>query len=64
MNISLTALSGILVLAAGCASQPTRSAGSEGSATFGKEMRAPEARDPLIHECRVPCSVTPGPGCC
>ena len=64
MNIWLTALSVILVLATGCASQPPRSAGTEGAASIGKEIRGPETRGALIHDCRVPCSVTPGPGCC
>ena len=64
MNIPLTALSVIIVVVTGCASQSPQLAGVAGNATFGKELRAPEARDPLIPECRVPCSVSPGPGCC
>ena len=64
MNFRLTALSVILVLVAGCASVTPPLSGYAGNAASDKEIGDPEARDTLISECRVPCNVSPGPGCC
>ena len=63
MNVRLIALSAILGLMAGCAAEAPQPAatGAAGRATFGTE---PALSGALIMECRTPCSVSPGPGCC
>ncbi len=63
MNLRLIVLSAIVGLLAACAAEAPRPAatGTAGKTTFGAE---PPLGGALIMECRVPCNVSPGPGCC
>ncbi len=61
MSLRLTVLSVILVGAAGCSAQPRQLTPSPQTMGLGDIQK----RDPLLgSECRVPCTVSPGPGCC
>jgi hypothetical protein len=61
MSIRLTVLSVILALLAGCASDGRHA--STSSTRMGLGDTRP--RDPLLDtQCRVPCTISPGPGCC
>lgn len=57
----LTVLSVMFVCLAGCAGQNDRTQPSPTTMGLG-DIRP---RDPLLDtQCRVPCTVSPGPGCC
>jgi hypothetical protein len=61
MHIRLTVLSVILAVLAGCASDGRRT--STSTTTMGIGDTRPH--DPLLDtQCRVPCTLSPGPGCC
>lgn len=63
-----TSFKPLLLIAAfaayGCAAPQPQDKSKEPSSQ--QEIGAPgaQARDPLQSKCRVPCSVSPGPGCC
>ena len=59
MSVRLTVLSVMLLAAAGC-SEPRQATQSPSTMGLGDVQR-----DPLLgSECRVPCTISPGPGCC
>jgi hypothetical protein len=61
MQIRLAVLSVILTLAAGCSTYGPHTSTSTRSMEFGDI----HPRDPLLDtQCRVPCTISPGPGCC
>jgi hypothetical protein len=64
MTLRLTALSVMLVLMTGCATESPPPRADTARATFGEPAADPELRGALIIKCRVPCNVSPGPGCC
>jgi hypothetical protein len=64
MNPQQMALSVLIIAIAGCASSHAPPAGFTGKGGAVMEIGEPEARDPLVNECKVKCSVSPGPGCC
>jgi len=60
MRVRLTILSLLLMLATGCAGDGGQASG-RGKTSIGDI----QVRDPLLNaDCRVPCSISPGPGCC
>ena len=61
MSIRLTVLSVMLIFAAGCTAEPRHVSPSQTTMGLGDIQK----RDPLLgSECRVPCTVSPGAGCC
>jgi len=60
MSVRLTVLSVMLLAAAGCSSEPRQATQSPYTMGIGDVQK----RDPLLSECRVPCTISPGPGCC
>ncbi|HEV7822779.1 MAG TPA: hypothetical protein VGO84_16465 [Burkholderiales bacterium] len=61
MRVRLTVLSVILAWAAGCATEPREVNPTPTTMGLG-DVRT---RDPLLgSQCRVPCTISPGPGCC
>ena len=61
MSVRLTVLSVMLILAAGCTTEPRQGGPSQTTMGLGDIHK----RDPLLSSaCRVPCSVSPGAGCC
>ena len=61
MSVRLTVLSVMLLAAAGCSSEPRQATQSPYTMGLGDVQK----RDPLLgSECRVPCTISPGPGCC
>ena len=64
MTLRLMALSAMLVLITGCVTESPQPRADAARATFGDQATDPELRGALIIKCRVPCNVSPGPGCC
>jgi hypothetical protein len=61
MSVRLTVLSVILICGAGCAAEPRQVSPTPTTMGLG-DVRT---RDPLLgSQCRVPCTISPGPGCC
>lgn len=61
MSVRLTVLSVILVCTAGCAAESQQADPTPTTMGLG-EVRT---RDPLLgSQCRVPCTISPGAGCC
>jgi hypothetical protein len=48
----------------GCATEAQHPAAGAAKPTTEQEIGKSEPRDTLLPKCRVPCNVTPGPGCC
>jgi len=54
----------LLFAACGCSTPPSQEKPEEGSSKKEADRPGAQARDPIQSKCRVPCSVSPGPGCC
>jgi len=66
-NHPMRAMLVTLLLFAACACStpsPQEKKSEEGSSKQDADRPGAQARDPIQSKCRVPCSVSPGPGCC
>jgi hypothetical protein len=67
MNMRLMiAFAAATILTGGCAMAEPQRDGIHQDGTFTQELGNSGAknRDILLRSCRVPCTVSPGPGCC